>query len=135
VTDKNFVVYDEIGRILRSGSCPEKMLDLQARPGETVLAATGNDRMQYVLNNVVWDRPINPAILDKTEIIADGKDIATLVNVPEYSLFKAVNTETFESISGPMADTDTFKTTIPGAYKLSIYCWPFLDWEADVNAL
>lgn len=39
---RNFVVYDSTGSILRTGTCEDADVNLQAQPGEYVLEATAN---------------------------------------------------------------------------------------------
>ena len=52
-----FVVHDAEGRILRSGTCPPCHVALQARDGETAIAAQGRDDTHWVDGGAVVERP------------------------------------------------------------------------------
>lgn len=41
------------GEILRTGSCPEEMLSIQAQEGETVIEGEANDQTQYIVDGIV----------------------------------------------------------------------------------
>ena len=50
----NYIVYNSIGEILRTGMCSNKDFELQAGDGEFVLEGTADTRYQVVINgNVV----------------------------------------------------------------------------------
>jgi hypothetical protein len=51
----NFIIYNNIGEILRTGSCPEEMFLIQAQDGETVIEGVANDFTQYIADGVVTD--------------------------------------------------------------------------------
>jgi len=38
--NKNFLIYDSTGKILRTGNCPEEVFDAQAMQGELITEAT-----------------------------------------------------------------------------------------------
>ena len=41
---------------------------------------------------------------------------------------------TKDTISGEISGSDTFSTTIPGTYKIKIESFPYLDFEATIEA-
>ena len=49
----NFIIYDATGTILRTGSCPDSMLSIQAQNGETVIEGQANQNAQYISDGVV----------------------------------------------------------------------------------
>ena len=108
----NFVVHDADGRILRTGSCPVEMVEIQARQGEIVIQADGNDIDNYVVQGIVTKRPISPTTISGT----------TLSNLPTPCTIKVNTTE--------YACTDTSATlslTYSGTYKIVVSAWPHLD--------
>lgn len=55
---KSFVVHElETGRILRAGTCPDDMLELQAGPGEGVIEGSADDQLHIVVDGQIVDRP------------------------------------------------------------------------------
>lgn len=66
---KFYVVYDEQGNILRSGSCQNHMLEAQAsRPGERVVEGKGDDA-----NHVVVPLGQDVAVVPKEFAVLDGQ--------------------------------------------------------------
>ena len=59
---KTFIVYDETGRILRTGTCADSDLLLQ---GQYVIEGLANDDSQYVSNGAVIDMPYRPSLHHK----------------------------------------------------------------------
>jgi len=59
---KSFIVYDETGRILRTGTCSDADLLLQ---GQYVLEGSANDDLQYVSNGAVVNMPDRPSLHHK----------------------------------------------------------------------
>ena len=58
-----FIVFDEHGAILRTGSCPRDMLALQARRGERVIEGVARDESDRVENGRIVPAPAaDPAI-------------------------------------------------------------------------
>ena len=56
----HYYVYDDEGRILRTGSCPESMLNIQPGDGEFVMEGCADDSSQYILNGKITDMPRMP---------------------------------------------------------------------------
>ena len=54
---KNFVVYAKSGEILRTGSCPDNLFDLQRTGEERIIEGAANDATQIVVDGKVVDRP------------------------------------------------------------------------------
>lgn len=54
---KNFIVYDSEGNILRTGSCQDGDVSLQAGSGEFVMEGTADDATQMIVNDEVVSKP------------------------------------------------------------------------------
>ena len=75
-----FLVHDATGRILRSGTCPADHVALQARDGETAIAAHGRDDTHWVDGGAVVERPATG--LPEAHTLAADADW-TVPDVPE----------------------------------------------------
>ncbi len=52
-----YVVWDlQTGNILRTGICPDTMLEIQAQPGEGVLSGEANERLHYILDQKIAEK-------------------------------------------------------------------------------
>lgn len=73
---KLFIVYNQVGKFIRSGGCQNKNFFLQAKESEFVFEGTGNDVTQKIkFDGLDIDgQPVNPRVVDKTpeEIEADN---------------------------------------------------------------
>lgn len=111
---KDYVTFDNTGKIIQWGNCQSSLVNNQAfNPNETSIEGlVSNSEIQYVSNNVVINRPINPASLF-------GTTISNLIN------------PSIVSINGkPYMVTDTIvDLTFPkaGKYEIIVSCWPYLD--------
>jgi len=56
---KNYIVHDQNGNILRTGVCPDDMMDLNARENETIIEGIANDKRHIVLNGKICDKPVD----------------------------------------------------------------------------
>jgi hypothetical protein len=124
------------GEILRNVDMPEDFIPYQVGEGEAFLETqvTINDGIHYVDNDVVLEKVIQPILLNKTTINADGIEELIFSNVPLASI-KIDNLQTKETLSGTIEGTDSFSTTIPGTYKIKIISFPYLDFEATIEAV
>ena len=128
------LIYNSIGKIVRLIDAPESMLVDQIQGlDQFLLNGEANDKLQYIVNESILDRPIQLTILDKIILTADGIDIINITNSPD-GIFIAVNMVTKDTISGEISGSDTFSTTIPGTYKIKIESFPYLDFEATIEA-
>lgn len=64
----NFIVYNSEGDILRTGTCPGSMIDLQAGDGEYVIEGVANDATNRISNGVVVDKPVEVTYISIDEI-------------------------------------------------------------------
>lgn len=56
----DFYLYDDDGRIVMAGQCPESMLDLQRKPGLTLAKGKASHGGQYVDGGQLLDMPPRP---------------------------------------------------------------------------
>ena len=108
----NFVVHTSEGRISRTGSCPEEMVEIQAHGGETAIHATGEGLVDYVVQGAITKRPPNPATLEGNTLSNLPTPCTIRVNATEYAC-------TDESA--------TLSLTYSGTYKIVVSAWPHLD--------
>lgn len=131
----NIIIYDSKGRILRNVSAPSDMLQIQIQENEYGLENVEADLItDYVLNSVVTKKPTQETTLSKTILTADGVNSITIFNAPD-GIFSATNTVTKETLIGSINGTDTFATTIVGTYLVRIESFPYLDFEATIEAI
>ena len=57
----SFIVYDTNGDILRTGTCVDSDLDLQAGDGEFVIEGKADDELHTIVDGKVVDKPPPPA--------------------------------------------------------------------------
>lgn len=130
---KKFIVYrTATGEILRTGSAPDDMIAIQAIAGETVIEGTANDITQYIAAGVVTNKPPMGCTIDKTTMIANGVEVATISGVPN---------PTTARVSGPASSTATVTDgtlqltfDLPGTYKVALTSLNKLPQEFTINA-
>lgn len=64
----NFIVYNSDGDILRTGTCPDNMIDLQAGDGEYVIEGVASDVTNRISNGDIVDKPIQVTYISIDEI-------------------------------------------------------------------
>ena len=65
---KQFIVYNSDGDILRTGSCPDNMFELQAGDGEFVIDGIADDATKRIIDGVIVDKPIQVTYISIDEI-------------------------------------------------------------------
>jgi hypothetical protein len=131
------IIYETInGKILRNVEMPDDYISYQVGEGESFLEVSKliHDGECYVKDGILTVRDIQKTSLNKLIIDADGIDELLLSNVPS-GVIKINNDTTNDAISGAIENTDTFSTTIPGTYKIKIESFPYLDFEATIEAI
>ena len=83
----DFYLYDEDGRIVMSGQCPESMLNLQRKPGLTLAKGSASHSSQYVEGGLLFDMPPRPG----PQHTFDYK--AKVWHLPEEKAWAAVRAE------------------------------------------
>lgn len=65
---KQFIVYNSDGDILRTGSCPDNMFELQAGDGEFVIDGVADDATKRIIDGAIVDKPIQVTYISIDEI-------------------------------------------------------------------
>ena len=129
------ITYNLQGMILSNILAPIDMMEMQVQEGEILLMdVTGDSTTEYVLDEVVVSRPIQNTVLDKLTLNADGVDSIIISEAPN-GFFSATNSVKGTGASGEIIGSDSFSTTIPGIYKIKIESFPYLDFEATIEAI
>jgi hypothetical protein len=108
----DFLIYDDSGRILMTGSVPGSVLELQASPGRNLLEGAANAATDYVAAGEVLPRPLNPTTLAGT----------TLTNVPIPATVK-INGTAYPTNEA----TVVLDLTYPSTYEIVVSAFPYLD--------
>ena len=126
------------GKIVSVIDAPEDTKPLYVLDDIDVLDCDKNARevlnTYYIIDNEIVLRPTQMTSLDKLTIFADGADMVIITNAPE-GIFTAKNKTTGEEVSGDIVGSDTFSTTVPGTYKITITAFPFLDFTTTIEAI
>ncbi|MFM2045237.1 MAG: hypothetical protein RLY86_3813 [Pseudomonadota bacterium] len=104
--------------------------DLYAEPGWQVMAVAVPPTLaaDYVLAGTVTPRPVLPDF-DKTAILADGIDTATLSGLPDPCTV-TVNGQD-HSVTGGVLELDADH---PGTYRVEIRHFPYRDFVQEITA-
>lgn len=78
---KSFVIYDNAGRVVRSGTCPETLYEIQAGLGESIIEGACDPARHYVAGGV-----ITPYTPDELNAQANMKPGMTW-QMPERAVF------------------------------------------------
>jgi len=129
---KNFIVYNNIGEILRTGTCPDSMISIQAGVGEVAIEGVASDLMQRInpINLGVIDKVICPCTINKTTMSADGVDLCAINNLPIPSLIEIEGGGRWKITDG------SFEFTIdtPGKYNIACRSPLYLEVRYTINA-
>ena len=129
----DFIVYNEsTGEIVRTGTAPPSMVDMQAQTGEVVIEGEANDLTQYfdiVLGQIV-NKPIIPCSIDKLTLTADNIDSITISNLPNPSTVMIMDEGVWEITDG------SFEFTIDtiGEYQITCNSSLYLEVGYTINA-
>jgi hypothetical protein len=121
------------GRIIDTISIPDRDddYDLHATllyDGEADMAT------RYFVAGVPIDRPVMHITTDRTEIIADGADSATMTDIPEDArtlIDGPVTAGPFPVKGGILA----FSADLPGHYTIRFELFPYLPFEVAIHAV
>lgn len=121
------------GRICRIFEGPESMVAMQAQAGEEWIACAEDtiDLSHWIDPTTLLrkDRLPMPGTLDKTQILADGTDLATIHNLPGCTV-------TFKGQQYPVEDGSfEFTADIPGTFIVAIEAFPYLPATFTVEAI
>jgi hypothetical protein len=131
---KDYIIYNNEGRILQTGRIPESMFELQQdeAQGRFVLEGSADVCTQYVVDGGLVFRPANPASFSAMVAAADGTDEIVLTSVPAGARI---------AVTGPVSQTGIADGTDicltfarPGAYLVRVESFPYRDLEVTVHA-
>lgn len=129
----NYIVFNSVGEILRTGVCANPDFDLQANENEFVMEGIANDLIHRinVSTLAVEDKPELAASINKTSILANGIDSIIISDIP-------VNTIVEIKGEGPLwtVDDGTFELTVDtvGTYQITVTHPLYLPKEYTINA-
>ena len=125
-----YTIYDNTGKILWVTYPSDEYKDPSTiAPEFNYLEGEGSGDTQYIDNGVITDRPSMNLSVDKTTIVANGTDEATISNIPSGA------TATCEGESLTIDDGElVFTADTAGIYTIKFECWPYLDEEVTINA-
>ena len=107
---KNYIIYNQDGKIQRTGSCPENVFSLQAMNGDFVMEGKADDATQKIEFDGFDEegQPINPKIVDKTpeEIKADNP---MLIVMPFEKRSANITNEQLQNILNRLSTLETKK--------------------------
>ena len=130
-----FQSYDpKTGRILYSGENIPPIIDLLIERGESIILGEGNDSVHYVNIKqsppVICLRPQQETQCDRTELIADGKDVIVFSGLPVPCTVH-IGEHRYKVEDGELE----WGTLLPGTYRVRVEAFPYLDWETEVIAV
>jgi len=128
-----YIVYKEsTGEILRTGSCPDDMLSIQAGAGEIAIEGIAKDATQYINTETqaIIDKFPIPCSINKTTMAADGVDTVIISSLPNPSLIHIKDEGRWEITDGEFQ----FTVDTPGVYRITISSPIYLNVEYSVNA-
>ena len=132
-----WIVHDTPGRIIQTveGGADESFGSRVAEMGLTAQEVPLPAILGKPIGSIWWDgaavsdRPVLPATLSKTSIIANGTDAAALTGLPDPCTVTVAGTDVV--VTG---GTASVKSAYPTTMVLSIRHFPHLDWSATVVA-
>lgn len=131
-----FAVFNSAtGQIDRVGSCPSSMLHGQAFEPTNDVIQIPNDidiEAHYIADSIVVLRPLSSVSIDKTTVSADGVDKVLLSNIPVDSVVTLAG-DISNSIVATLSSLDLV-FDVSGEYKLTVELFPYLHFEAVINA-
>lgn len=130
----DYVIFDNAGLIVQTGSVPDDMVQLQGDPENArfVVAGTAGMDTHYVLDGIIVERPDMPARVSRSAVQADGVEQAVIVGAPAGATVFVTGPS---NMTGEADGSDIALTfAIAGSYTISISLFPYKHMEATVNA-
>lgn len=115
----SFVIYDADGVILRTGHCPESMLEIQAQAGEFILEGAANDATQYISNGIVANKHAIAPIVSGLIVSNLPIPCALTIDNTQYQCTDGVAELSFN---------------LPGTYRVRIEALHHIPCEIEVTA-
>lgn len=131
----NAITYNSKGMITKNIVAPPDMLEMQVDEGDFLLIGNHGDyHTEFVLDGVIINRTIQATTLNKLTLNADGMDVINISDSP-LGTFTVRDITNKQILEGIIEGSDSFSTTIPGTYKIKIESFPYLDFEATIEAI
>ena len=127
-----FYKYDSNGKIFSVGKCIDGEENIQPTEGFLTIAKGQPDlENDYIKDGKITKRLEMPVTVDKTSIVADEKDKATISGIPKGTSIIIEGTDQGICDDGYAE----IKADYKGTYKVKLVCWPYLDKEIEINAV
>lgn len=125
------VIYQANGEISKCVDAPDDHIEYQMNPGEFWLEVSNpvDDSLNYVLNGVVTNKPVQPTMVNKLLCAADGLDTIEVTGIPIGATVTL----------GPLSPTAIISTAsltfdIAGEYWLKVELFPYRSFEVKISA-
>ena len=127
-----FTIYDDSGVILRTGNCPESMIEIQSGSGENLIETEADGNLQYVdvATKTVVDKPQLVPVLNKTTLLANGVDSIVMTGLPNPTAVQIDDDRPYTVID----DVFEFTVSLPGDYVVRVNAVNRLSYETTVTA-
>lgn len=78
---KHFIIYNESGKILRTGRCQDKTFELQrSSDDELIMEGQANDRTQKIVDKKIIDKTTEELEAEKPPVLPESKRRAHITN-------------------------------------------------------
>jgi len=129
---KYFYLYDSNGKIKSATMCSDLSYKVQITPAGCTRGIGEPDvDNDYVKDGKITARPKMAVSVDKTTILANETDKATITGIPKGTRVYIMGDDEGICDDGKMEILADFK----GTYKVKLVCWPYLDKEIEINAV
>lgn len=129
----NYIVFNSIGEILRTGMCADSDFELQAQETEYVIEGTANDLIHRInmATFEVEDKPELLTTINKTSMLANGIDLIIISDIPGNTRVDIAG-----EVPGWTVNDGTFELTVDtvGTYKIIVTHPLYLPKEYTINA-
>jgi hypothetical protein len=58
----DYIIYDDNGQILRTGKCPQSMLDAQCGENENIIQGIAQDDKHQIIDGLIVDKDVDKAV-------------------------------------------------------------------------
>ena len=133
----NNIRYKTTGQIVGTIKCDPSTIALHLlNSSDAVIEGDTDPLNTYIAdvnNPIVTLKPSSTVALDKPTVTANGVDAVTLTNIPPNSilLVKGNGVDIREAVA---LSTKSITFDLPGTYFLTVKGFPYLNFEAIVNA-
>jgi len=128
---KNYIVFNNEGRILRTGICSDKAFLLQAREGENLMEGSASNLTKRISmsDKTIVNKSEMPIKVNKMEVVEDEEIIITKIPLGAQV---EVEGEGAHIIDDGLLVL-TFDTA--GKYTIKFRHFPYLMWEGEITCV